>query len=589
MGGQSELSEENGTVPNELSAAAVGGPLLPHMRLDELLAELQARLEAVLATRDRTHALLEAVVSIGTDLDLPTMLRRMVEAATTLVDASYGALGVIGEGGNSLIEFIPVGLSKEQIRGIEHWPHGLGILGLLIKEPEPLRLNDIGRHPESYGFPPGHPPMKTFLGVPIRVRGEAFGNLYLTEKRDGLEFDEEDESIVTALAAAAGVAIENARLYDEVLRRERWLDASSEVTRALLSGVDRSEVFTLVARRAREMTEADTAAVALAVDDGAALVVEAADGAYTEAIRGIRLPVKGSLPGQVLRDGQPVTLENAHEDPAIAEALGATPIGPTLIVPLGAGGSVHGLLGVAMSEGKPPFTDPIGRMLQAFGEQAGIVLELAERRADAERLTMLEDRDRIAKDLHDLVIQRLFATGITLTGAARLTTRPEVASRIQHTIDDLDDTIRQIRSTIFALQTPPGGEHLAGLRSQILAVVRGTEEPLGFPPTVSMEGLLDTAVPEDVGEHLLAVLGEALSNISRHANASKVIVTVEARDDLSLRVVDNGVGFKPGGRRGGLRNMAERAKSLGGECTVGPRDQGGTIVEWRVPLPGDSG
>jgi signal transduction histidine kinase len=558
------------------------------MRLDELLAELQARLEAVLVTRDRTHALLEAVVAIGSDLDLSTMLRRMVEAATTLVDATYGALGVIDGGGSSLIEFVPVGLSEEQIRRIEHWPHGLGILGLLIKEPEPLRLNDIGQHPESYGFPPGHPPMRTFLGVPIRVRGEAFGNLYLTEKRGGAGFDEEDESVVTALAAAAGVAIENARLYDEVRRRERWLDASSEVTRALLSGVDRREVFALVARRAREMTEADTAAVALSVDDGAALVVEAADGAYTEVLRGIRLPVQGSLPGQVLRDGTPVTLDNAREDAAISKALGATPIGPTLMVPLGAGGSVHGLLAVAMSEGKPPFADAAGRMLQAFGEQAGIVLELADRRADAERLTMLEDRDRIAKDLHDLVIQRLFATGITLSGAARLTTRPEVANRIQHTIDDLDDTIRQIRSTIFALQTPPGEQHLTGLRSQILSVVRAAEESLGFPPTVSMEGLLDTAVPDDMGEHLLAVLGEALSNIARHANASKVLVTVEAQSDLSLRVVDDGVGIRSGGRRGGLRNMVERAESMGGTCTVGPREKRGTVVEWRVPLPGDS-
>lgn len=587
MGGQSERSEENGTVPKESSAEPLRGPLVPHMRLDELLAELQSRLEAVLATRDRTHALLEAVVAIGSDLDLPTMLRRMVEAATTLVDATYGALGVIGEGGNSLIEFVPVGLSEEQIRRIEHWPHGLGILGLLIKEPEPLRLNDIGRHPESYGFPPGHPPMRTFLGVPIRVRGEAFGNLYLTEKRGGAEFDEEDESVVTALAAAAGVAIENARLYDEVRRRERWVDATSEVTRALLTGAQRDEVFALVARRAREMTEADTASVALVTGDGNSLVVEAADGAHADVMAGIRLPVRDSLPGQVLREGKPVTLDSARDDPAMAAALGETPIGPTLIVPLGAVGSVHGLLGVALAAGKAPFTDATGRMLQAFGEQAGIVLEVAGRRADAERLTMLEDRDRIAKDLHDLVIQRLFATGITLSGAARLTTRPEVASRIQHTIDDLDDTIRQIRSTIFALQTPPG-EHFAGLRSQILAVVRGAEEPLGFPPTVSMEGLLDTAVPEDVGEHLLAVLGEALSNVARHANATKVFVTVEVQQDVLMRVIDDGVGITPGGRRGGLRNMAERAASLGGTCTVGPRERGGTVVEWRVPLPGET-
>jgi signal transduction histidine kinase len=560
------------------------------MRLDELLAELQARLEAVLAARDRTHALLEAVVAIGSDLELPTMLRRMVEAATTLVDATYGALGVIGEGGNNLIEFVPVGLSDEEIRRMEHWPHGLGLLGLLIKEPEPLRLSDISKHSESYGFPPGHPPMRTFLGVPIQVRGEAFGNLYLTEKRGGAEFDEEDESIVIALATAAGVAIENARLYDEVWRRERWLDASSEVTRALLTGTDRGEVFSLVARRAREMTEAGTAGMALSEGEGegAALVVEAADGAYAGEIRGLRFPVDGSLPGQVMRERRAASLGSARGDASLAEALGATPIGPTLIVPLGAGEPVRGVLMVARAEGNPPFTAATGRMVQAFAEQAAVVLELAERRRDAERMTMLEDRDRIAKDLHDLVIQRLVATGISLSGAARLTTRPEVASRIQHTIDDLDDTIRQIRSTIFALQSPPG-EHLAGLRSQILAVVRGAEDSLGFPPSVSMEGLLDTAVPEDVGEHLLAVLGEALSNVARHARADRVVITVEARADLMLRVVDNGVGFTAAGeRRSGLRNMAARAESLGGEFSVGPREQGGTVVEWRAPLPSES-
>jgi signal transduction histidine kinase len=588
MGEQSDSSEaaagENGTVPPESSAESERGALFPHMRLDELLAELQARLEAVLAARDRTHALLEAVVAIGSGLDLATMLRRMVEAATTLVDASYGALGVIGEGGNSLIEFIPVGLSEEEIRRMEHWPHGLGILGLLIKEPKPLRLSDLGEHPESYGFPAGHPPMRTFLGVPIQVRGEAFGNLYLTEKRGGGEFDEEDENVVIALATAAGVAIENARLFEEVRRRELGLDASSEVTKALLTGADPAEVFELMTRRARQVTQADTAGVAMWADDGENLVVEAADGAYAAELPGLRFSVDGSLPGQVLRTGRPVSLDNAHDDPSLAAALGSIPMGPTLIVPLGAGESVRGVLGVAMGPGSSPFPEATGRMLLAFAEQSAIVLELAERRRDAERLTMLEDRDRIAKDLHDLVIQRLFATGITLSGAARLTTRPEVASRIQHTINDLDDTIRQIRSTIFALQTPPG-ERLAGLRSQILAVVRGAEESLGFAPAVSLEGLLDTAVPDDVADQLLAVLGEALSNVTRHAHASKVVITVEARHELLLRVADDGVGIEPGGRRGGLRNMIERAAALGGECTIGRRDGGGTVVEWRVPLP----
>jgi two-component system, NarL family, sensor histidine kinase DevS len=584
MGGQSERSEENGTVPHDVSAAAPGhGPLLPHMRLDELLAELQSRLEAVLATRDRTHALLEAVVAIGSDLDLSTMLRRMVEAATTLVDATYGALGVIGEGGNSLIEFIPVGLSDEQIRRIEHWPHGLGILGLLIKEPEPLRLNDIGRHPESYGFPPGHPPMRTFLGVPIRVRGEAFGNLYLTEKRGGAEFDEEDLSVVTALATAAGVAIENARLYDEVRRRERWLDASSEVTRALLSGVDRREVFALVARRAREMTEAETAAVALAADDGEALVVEAADGAYTEVMRGMRLPVQGSLPGQVLRDGKPVTLDDAHDDAAISKALGTTPIGPTLIVPLGAGGSVHGLLGVAMSEGKPPFTDAAGRMLQAFGEQAGIVLELAERRADAERLTMLEDRDRIAKDLHDLVIQRLFATGLGLQATAQRARDPEIEQRLASYVAALDDTIREIRQTIFSLRSAE--EKGESLRHEVLGILQEAAEVLSFEPSVHFDGPVDSAVPTAVAGQVSAVLREALTNIGRHAAASSAWVELAVTGAaVRLTVRDDGIGLPEQRHDSGLSNLTKRAEELGGWLDARTVQPHGTELVWQVPL-----
>src|SRR3954449_2311271 len=239
--------------------------LLPQLQLDELLSELQARLQAVLATRDRMRGLLEAVVAIGSGLDLESTLRRVVEAAVGLVDATYGALGVIGEAseGKRLAEFIPVGLTQDEIARIHHWPEGHGLLGLLIDEPRPLRLADIGQHPKSSGFPAGPPPMGSFLGVPVRVRDEVFGNLYLTEKRGGGEFDEEDEAIVTALATAAGVAIENARLYEETRRREMWLQASAEVTTSLLSGADTQDVLTVMARRAREMTDADLVAVLL--------------------------------------------------------------------------------------------------------------------------------------------------------------------------------------------------------------------------------------------------------------------------------------------------------------------------------------
>ena len=238
------------------------GPLLPHLRLDDLLAELQSRLQAVLDTRDRTHALLEAVVAVGSQLELEMVLRQIVEAAVKLVNARYGALGVIGEGGR-LAEFVPVGLTEQEIATIHHWPEGRGLLGELVRNPQPLRLHDLGADARSSGFPEGHPPMRTFLGVPVRIRDEVFGNLYLTEKRGGGDFDNEDEALVLALAAAAGVAIENARLYAEARRQQQWLQANAEVTRRLLSGDAPGEVLEMVTRQALEMSGADLVVLAL--------------------------------------------------------------------------------------------------------------------------------------------------------------------------------------------------------------------------------------------------------------------------------------------------------------------------------------
>jgi signal transduction histidine kinase len=257
-------------------------------------------------------------------------------------------------------------------------------------------------------------------------------------------------------------------------------------------------------------------------------------------------------------------------------------MGPMLIVPLGTGPDVRGVLTVANAPGRPAFTASVRRLLEAFAAQAAVALELAERRRDAERLVLLEDRDRIAKDLHDTVIQRLFATAMTLMSAMKITESPDVALRVQRAVDDLDETIRQIRSTIFALQTVPG-EHPA-LRDRILTVVQSAAETLGFTPAVRLEGLLDTTVGDGVGEQLIAVLREALSNVVRHACAHRVRVTVEAGTDLVLVVEDDGIGIPPHGRRSGLHNLADRAENLGGSFQAHPREGGGTILEWRVPL-----
>lgn len=556
---------------------------MPHMRLDELLAELQVRLEAVLSTRDRVHALLDAVVSVGSDLDLETVLRRIVETATTLVDATYGALGVIGQE-RTLVQFIPVGLTEEEIARIEHWPHGLGLLGLLIKEPRPLRLNDISEHPDSYGFPPGHPVMKTFLGVPLRVRDEVFGNLYLAEKRGGGEFDEDDEAIVVALATAAGVAIENARLYEETRRRETWLRASTDIVTSLLSGTESGEVLTFIAQRAREMAEADVAAVLVPDDKGERLCVAQVEGPLAGRIEERDVPIEGTLGGRSWTSREPMMVTSLAElgSPTV---LGAH-IGPAAAVPLGAGGSTpRGVLALGKRSGRIPFTEAELRMLHSFAGQAAIALELAERRKDAERLGLLEDRDRIAKDLHDVVIQRLFAVAMTLMSTVRLVERPEAAQRLQSAIDELDETIRQIRSTIFALQTPRDVE-TPSLRSQVVELVEDARGHLGFMPGLKLEGPLDNQVPPEIAEHLLAVLREALSNAVRHAKASHIDVSLRAEGGmLTLRVDDNGVGPSGDGRRSGLRNMQERAEDLGGTFSFGPGEERGASLRWTVPLP----
>ncbi|GII92131.1 sensor histidine kinase [Sinosporangium siamense] len=558
--------------------------LLPHMRLDELLAELQTRLEDVLATRDRVHSLLEAVVSVGSDLDLETVLRRMVEAAVKLVDARYGALGVIGDG-NTLMQFIPVGITEEEIAEIEHWPHGKGLLGLLIKNPQPLRLPDIADHPESYGFPPGHPPMRTFLGVPIRVRDEVFGNLYLTEKIGGGIFEEEDEAIVSALATAAGVAIENARLYEETRRRETWLQISAELTTGLLSGTDVRHVLAVMARRTREMTDADT--VTIGFPRGENLRVEIADGFGDDSLRGREGPIEGTLAGDALRTGHTQTTDDINVREPDSALLGGLSLGPALGVPLTAGRQVQGVLGLFKLAGRQPFGESDRRMVQTLAGQAGVALELAEVRKDAERLHLLEDRDRIAKDLHDLVIQRLFAVAMTLMSTVRLVDDPTGSARLQHAVDELDETIRQIRSTIFALQTP-AHDTAPGLRAQIMELVESARGHLGFMPGVRMEGAIDTTVPADIGDQLLAVLREALSNVVRHARAKRVDILAEAGEELLLQVEDDGVGLPAGGHRSGLRNMRERAEDLGGTFTAARRDPGGTRLVWRIPLsPGE--
>ena len=526
--------------------------------------------------------LLDAVLGIGTGLDLQTVLRRIVEAAVRLVGARYGALGVIDDT-RLLSQFLTVGIDEATAAQIGPLPHGGGILGLLIDDPQPLRLHDLNDHPAAFGLPAHHPPMRSFLGVPIRVRSEVFGNLYLTEKAGGVDFDDEDESIVLALAAAAGVAIENARLYEDVRHRERWLQASAEVTTALLSGTEPEEVLQLLAARARDLAEADFAAIVLPLGDS--LVIEVANGAAAAHVIGRRIDPAASLIGDAFLGGATVAIDDIHKSPHWpnnSEAL--DDFGPVIIVPLVAGEARHGVLWVGNLIGGRRFRAAHQAMLEAFADQAALGLELARQRRETEHLSLFRDRDRIARDLHDTVIQRLFATGMQLEGSMRYMTGPEASERVQGAVSDLDKTIKEIRSTIYSLQRSDRSRP-SSLRARIVELIEQLAPAIGFAPTLRLEGLVDTRISKDVADNLLPVLREALSNIARHAKANRADVSVVVDDDwATLTVSDNGIGIPDDGRRSGLANLGARAKSLGGTFVAQSVPEGGAELVWRVPV-----
>jgi signal transduction histidine kinase len=552
------------------------GPL-PRVRLDELLTELLDRVGDVVDSRERLRALLDAVVGIASDLDLHNTLDRIVEAAARIAGAQYAALGVIGPD-RRLVEFLTHGITPQQHAAIGNLPTGRGVLGLLIEEPRPVRMPDITEHPRSYGFPANHPPMHSFLGVPIHIRDQVFGNLYLANKQGADQFTDDDEQLVVALAAAAGVAIDNARLYELASRRHRWLAATAEITTMLLGEVQRTAALQLVADRARQVAQAELAMVLLYHDEDDMLAVEVAAGQGADRLAGAMLPAAET-------GFQPVITGRRH---LLVEDLGKAapwpapvPAGQAVLVPLSVEATLHGILVVAQRGGDQQHTDDDLPMLTTFAGQAALALERAQAQDERQQLAVLEDRERIARDLHDVVIQRLFATGLQLQTAARLAARPEVAQRIQATVDDLDTTIRDIRTAIFELRTPA----IAGLRTELHDLVDAAAGSLGFRPALELSGPIDHAIPDEIRPDLLAVVQEALSNIVRHAGAGHARVTVTVADRrLTARISDDGIGPAGIQERGGLVNLRQRATAHGGEFTVRPGQATGTELEWTAPL-----
>ncbi|MHB1066106.1 MAG: GAF domain-containing sensor histidine kinase [Candidatus Nanopelagicales bacterium] len=546
--------------------------------------------------QERDHGLFTAVMSVAAGLEIGATLRRIVQAAVDLVDASYGALGVLDEEGG-LGEFVHVGIDSSTSALIGHLPEGRGILGLLMDHPVPIRLEDLSVHPQSSGFPPGHPVMHSFLGVPVRVRGEVFGNLYLTEKRSGAGFTAEDERTVMALAAAAAVAIENARLYEQSRQRTRWQEAITDIANAVLADRDPDEVLALVANRSRTLTVADVALVALP-DGFGGLRVEIVDG---------RDEPSGSAAADVIRevsgwDGRLVPVPSiAHEafrqgisrvERMGAQALGIDDptdgMGPAVVIPLVTGDHVLGVLMLLWGGPARRLSPDVFDMASAFASQAAVTLLLASARREHERLVVYEDRDRIARDLHDLVIQRLFATGMMLQGATRLGDLPgPVADRIDRAVDELDETIKEIRQTIFALHEPVEGP-TGSARGRVLRETSQSAALLGFEPSVRFVGPVDSVLSAVSTDQVVAALREALTNAAKHAQAHRVDVMLQIdHGEIVLVVTDDGVGISDegAGRRSGMANIASRAQQLGGTCRVERvAAAGGTRLTWRVPI-----
>lgn len=568
--------------PGEHDGAELTFPDLPRLELDQLLTQLMERAHEVIASQGRLRGLLHANQIIVEDLALPAVLRRIVEAARELVGARYAALAVLAADGR-ISEFVHVGIPEEAVDRIGDLPRGKGLLGALIDDPAPIRLRAISDDPRSCGFPTGHPPMGSFLGVPVRVRNKIMGNLYLSDSIHG-EFSPDDEELTKALAAAAGGAIDNARLYDTAQIRQKWLRASTEITRRLLSA-EAGHPLQLIAERTLDIAQADLVTVMLPVDgDRQLLRVDVAVGAGAERLASVTVPVSGSLSGRVLLSGTPLQGSWADERSGLAHvALDGLDIGPVLAVPLVGSRQVNGVLTAVRTGGRAAFSEEDLDMVAGFANQASLAIELAEGRQEQQRVVMHDERDRIAADLHDHIIQRLFVSGLSLQRIAGTATGT-MAADLFDTIADLDDTISQIRTTIFQLHrgSRDGDD---GLRSRLLDVVTEVTSALGFAPDVRFTGLLELTVPDMVADDLVAVLREALSNVAHHARARWARVAVTAADDLlTLDVADDGVGFSGSTRRSGLASLRVRAERHGGRFTIIAREPTGTQLSWSAPL-----
>jgi len=533
--------------------------------------------------RDR---LIESGLALASELSLPTVLQRIVDLATEITGATYGALGTLGSRGE-ISEFLTSGISPEQREAMGAPPVGLGLLGALIEDSHVLRLSNISDDPRSVGFPPGHPPMRSFLGSPVTSKGRVFGNIYLTEKIGAPGFTEDDESALVVLATQAGIAIENARAYEETRQRERSLESLREITNAILAGADADEALELIADRARELVGAELASIAVPTDDSRALVLQAVSGAHADQLRGQTFPQSGSISGEVIAAGRPSFIGDlSDDDRAFQPVVRIGEMGPAIFVPLSVAGKPFGTLGVANLHKGQPFTENDLRVVETFAAQAAVAVEYARAHEELQQMAVMLDRERIAKELHDGAIQSLFAVGMGLEATAAMTDNDDVVQRIDQASQEVDRVIRDLRNYIFGLR--PGILADRQLDQALREMALDFESKTGIVTAVDIDESIASELSSRAGD-LVQLTREALSNIGRHSKAETCSVKLRRDDEVAvLEIDDDGAGFESvmteSGPGNGLRNIRERAESLGGVARIDSKPSEGTTITVTLPV-----
>lgn len=569
--------------------------------------------------------LLQAVIALASHLDLATVLQEFVETGARLTGARYAAIGVLDDRGETST-FVHTGMDEAVVAALGHPPRGHGVLGAIPADAA-LLLDDLTQHPDFGGFPAAHPPMHTFLGAPVRVQEQVYGRLYLAEKDGG--FTKHDAASVRMLATAAAVAIENSQTYETARDRERWLRVEQEITTKLLSGVEEEEALELIAARLRKVSDADTAIIVLP-SVGGRWVMEIVDGEDSAELLGTVMPPEGRAM-TVLRTGEGVVVDSLARAPVV-RIPPLRRFGPALYAPMRARGRGIGVLVLLRREGRQPFDASDLYTAESFAGQAALALVLAEARHAQDVAALLDERARIARDLHDLAIQQLFATGMQLEAARRVTRSDQedparLAAIIESALAGVDDTVRQIRQIVRSLRDP---DALVPLAERLYREASLARSGLGLAPSLVVEvdglrwdrsgdakgpdvaGMLQSSVEDDLADDVVAVVREGFANAARHAGASAVEVRVtvtrsERGGRLEVVVEDDGVGPDPAStRRSGLENLAARARKHGGSSELRPgRSSGsgdrsgegsgegsgsgrmtrkGSMLVWRVPL-----